>query len=482
VLDILNGLPTIVTGIFIFGLPVIGHQQSGWAGAVALAIIMLPIVARASHEVLALVPDTLKEGGLALGATRRRTVLRIVLPTATGGVITGPLLAVARVAGETAPLLFTCAIVGPGVQTTPSQALASIPVRIFELSGSSSKEQHAEAWAAALLLIVFVLLLSVAARCVRSLPGTDRTHAMSRDGHTDRATPMTVPQPQPQPQGPPSPSTQPITAPPPAARSAAMAEPVSTAPTREVELERLRAYYGQAEQVKGIDLKFEHSLVTAIIGPSGCGKSTIVRCINRMHEEIPGARAEGRVLLDGVDVYAPGIDVVAVRRAIGMVFQKPNPFPTMSIYDNVASGLRLTGAKRQGEETQRRVESALGSAGLWEEVKDRLSEPGISLSGGQQQRLCIARSLAVDPEVILMDEPCSALDPIATLRIEELIEELKSRVTIVIVTHNMQQAARVADRTAFMLDGRLVEVGSTQEIFTSPKDPRTEEYVTGKFG
>jgi phosphate transport system ATP-binding protein len=246
-----------------------------------------------------------------------------------------------------------------------------------------------------------------------------------------------------------------------------------------VRLEGLRAFYGKAEQVKGIDLDFHANEVTAIIGPSGCGKSTMIRCINRMHEEIPGARAEGRVMLADTDVYDPSVDVVAVRRAIGMVFQKPNPFPTMSIFDNVAAGLRLT-AKRG--DLQQKVERALRGAGLWEEVADRLSEPGAGLSGGQQQRLCIARSLAVDPEVILMDEPCSALDPIATLKIEELIEELKQRVTIVIVTHNMQQAARVADRTAFMLDGQLVEVGPTQDIFTKPSDSRTEEYVTGKFG
>jgi phosphate transport system ATP-binding protein len=199
-----------------------------------------------------------------------------------------------------------------------------------------------------------------------------------------------------------------------------------------------------------------------------------------MHEEIPGARAEGRVLLDDVDLYGSGVDVIAVRRAVGMVFQKPNPFPTMSVFDNVASGLRLTGVGRS--EVRGKVEAALRGAGLWDEVADRLSEPGVGLSGGQQQRLCIARSLAVDPEVLLMDEPCSALDPIATLKIEELIGRLKERVTIVIVTHNMQQAARVADRTAFMLSGEMVEVGATQEIFTTPSDPRTEEYVTGKFG
>jgi phosphate transport system ATP-binding protein len=249
-----------------------------------------------------------------------------------------------------------------------------------------------------------------------------------------------------------------------------------------VKLEALKAFYGDAEQVKGVDLEFRANEVTAIIGPSGCGKSTMVRCINRMHEEIPGAHAEGKVLLDGFDVYDPTVDVVAVRRAIGMVFQKPNPFPTMSIFDNVASGIRLSSGRLRGGELHAKVEQALRSAGLWDEVADRLQLPGAGLSGGQQQRLCIARSLAVDPEVILMDEPCSALDPIATLKIEELIDRLKRRVTIVIVTHNMQQAARVADRTAFMLDGGLVEVGPTEEIFTTPGDPRTEEYVTGKFG
>jgi phosphate transport system ATP-binding protein len=274
-----------------------------------------------------------------------------------------------------------------------------------------------------------------------------------------------------------------------AAASSATAADVAPTPAGKrgvgVTLDGLRAFYGQAEQVKGIDLEFRANEVTAIIGPSGSGKSTVVRCINRMHEEIPGARAEGRVLLDEADVYDPGVDVVAVRRAIGMVFQKPNPFPTMSVFDNVAAGLRLssTARARVGKpELHAKVESALRGAGLWDEVADRLDEPGAGLSGGQQQRLCIARSLAVEPEVILMDEPCSALDPIATLKIEELIDELKLRVTIVIVTHNMQQAARVADRTAFMLGGELVEVGPTQEIFTKPDDPRTEEYVTGKFG
>jgi phosphate transport system ATP-binding protein len=247
-----------------------------------------------------------------------------------------------------------------------------------------------------------------------------------------------------------------------------------------IDVKGLKAFYGASEAVHGIDITFPANEVTAIIGPSGCGKSTMVRCINRMHEEIPGAHAEGSVKLDTLDVYDSGVDVTVVRRLIGMVFQKANPFPTMSIFDNVASGMRLTGTK--GENMRERVHRALRAVGLWNEVKNRLNEPGIGLSGGQQQRLCIARTIAVEPEVILMDEPCSALDPVATLRIEELIDELKSRYTIVIVTHNMQQAARVANTTAFMLSGDLVEHGPTNEIFTNPKDERTERYVTGKFG
>jgi phosphate transport system ATP-binding protein len=267
------------------------------------------------------------------------------------------------------------------------------------------------------------------------------------------------------------------TAPRPAPERRRAGEVVSRA--RTVRLEGLHAYYGEQHAVKGVTLTYAANEVTAMIGPSGCGKSTVVRCINRMHEEIAGARAEGRVLLDDQDVYGTGVDVVSVRRTIGMVFQKPNPFPTMSIFDNVAAGLRLTG--RRGD-VRERVEQSLRGAGLWDEVKDRLKEPGMGLSGGQQQRLCIARTIAVQPEVIIMDEPASALDPISTLKIEELVLELKQRYTIVIVTHNMQQAARVADRTAFMLSGELVEVAGTDKIFTNPDDSRTEDYVTGRFG
>jgi phosphate transport system ATP-binding protein len=222
--------------------------------------------------------------------------------------------------------------------------------------------------------------------------------------------------------------------------------------------------------------------VTAIIGPSGCGKSTLIRCFNRMHEVVPGARVGGEVLLDGGDIYAPAVDPVEVRRRIGMVFQRPTPFPTMSVADNVAAGLRLNGVSLSRAARNRIVEQSLRQAALWDEVKDRLNRPGISLSGGQQQRLCVARALAVKPEVLLMDEPCSALDPISTARIEELLLELKENYTIVIVTHNMQQAARCSDFTAFMYAGQLIEFGETRQIFTNPTRRETEDYITGRFG
>jgi phosphate transport system ATP-binding protein len=246
------------------------------------------------------------------------------------------------------------------------------------------------------------------------------------------------------------------------------------------------AWYGSQLAIRNIVVGFEPRKVTAIIGPSGCGKSTLIRCLNRMHETVLGAGVRGSVLLDGQDIYAPNVDPVRVRRLIGMVFQKPNPFPMMSIYDNVAAGLKLNGLAR-GRAVDEIVERSLRSAALWDEVKDKLGKSGASLSGGQQQRLCIARTIAVEPQVVLMDEPCSALDPIATYKIEELIVQLKERYTIAVVTHNMQQASRVSDYTAFMLagedrTGELVEYGETRQLFTNPRDRRTEDYITGRFG
>jgi phosphate transport system ATP-binding protein len=251
-------------------------------------------------------------------------------------------------------------------------------------------------------------------------------------------------------------------------------------------VEKLNSYYGKFKAIEDVSLDFPKQNVTAIIGPSGCGKSTLLRSLNRMHEVIPGARTEGTVLLDGEDIYAPSMNPVVLRRRVGMVFQKANPFPSMSIYDNVASGLRLAGKvpKRHLDEV---VERSLTRAALWNEVKDKLKQSAFDLSGGQQQRLCIARAVAVQPEIVLMDEPASALDPISTLKIEDLMRELRNDYTIIIVTHNLQQAARVSDRTAFMLGGEdrighLIEYAPTSQMFTNPTDTRTEDYITGRFG
>ena len=256
---------------------------------------------------------------------------------------------------------------------------------------------------------------------------------------------------------------------------------------KRITFDDVNAFYGGFRAIADVSMTVEAKSITAFIGPSGCGKSTALRTINRMHEVIPGARVEGKILLDDDDVYGTGVDPVDIRRSVGMVFQRPNPFPTMSIYENVVAGLKLNG-RRKKSETDEVVERSLKGANLWNEVKDRLDRPGSSLSGGQQQRLCIARAIAVRPEVLLMDEPCSALDPISTLAIEDLMMELKDSYTIVIVTHNMQQAARVSDRTGFFTiegtgePGRLVEIDDTARIFANPSEKRTEDYITGRFG
>ena len=258
--------------------------------------------------------------------------------------------------------------------------------------------------------------------------------------------------------------------------------------SKRIEVRDLDVYYGTFRAVEGVSLTIEPRTVTAFIGPSGCGKSTFIRTLNRMHEVIPGARVDGEVLIDGNNLYGPGVDPVLVRRQVGMVFQRPNPFPTMSIRENVLAGVRLNNKKISRSDADDLVERSLRGANLWNEVKDRLDKPGSGLSGGQQQRLCIARTIAVSPEVILMDEPCSALDPISTLAIEDLIEELKKEYTIVIVTHNMQQASRVSDRTAFFniagtgKPGKLIEYNDTNMIFSNPSVQATEDYVSGRFG
>ena len=259
------------------------------------------------------------------------------------------------------------------------------------------------------------------------------------------------------------------------------ANETEAAPDLTFQVRHLSMWYAGKRAIENVSLDVVSKAVTAIIGPSGCGKSTFLRCLNRMHELVPRTRMEGKVLLAGEDLYSANVDPAIVRRRVGMVFQKSNPFPTMSIRENVIVGLRLNGVRDQ-RFLNERLEKSLRMAALWDEVKDDLHKAGTSLSGGQQQRLCIARALAVEPEVILMDEPCSALDPIATAKIEELINELRSRYTIVIVTHNMQQAGRVSDFTAFFYMGKLIEVGSTTKIFTNPTEKRTEDYITGRFG
>ena len=258
--------------------------------------------------------------------------------------------------------------------------------------------------------------------------------------------------------------------------------------SKRIEIKDLNVYYGNFLAVEGVSMAMEPRTVTAFIGPSGCGKSTLIRTLNRMHEVIPGARVDGEVLVDGNDLYGAGVDPVKVRREVGMVFQRPNPFPTMSIRENVLAGVKLNNTRMSKSDADDLVEKSLKGANLWKEVKDRLDKPGSGISGGQQQRLCIARAIAVQPEVILMDEPCSALDPISTLAIEDLIEELKEKYTIVIVTHNMQQASRVSDKTAFFniagtgMPGKLIEYNDTATIFSNPSVQATEDYVSGKFG
>ena len=464
-IDVMTGVPSIVFGLFIYIVLVISHTGgasfAAWKGAIAVALLMLPIVARSSEVVLMLVPDSLREAALALGAPRWRVVRRVVLPDGAAGTrhgiaaVGGP-----RDGGDRAAAVHRRRDVRDVVQ----------PQRADEQPAASDLHRHHQ-----------------------PASGGDRSGLGRRvDPRRDH--------PDPEPAGPTRLSKEQHGMIPPETSSkdqAAMStaggpsersqtEPRASKPTvvkksgHSVNLKGLNAYYGSTRSIKDVTIDFPANEVTALIGPSGSGKSTVVRCINRMHEEIPGARAEGSVMLDDLDVYSPEVDVTAVRRAIGMVFQKPNPFPTMSIFDNVAAGLRLTGTK--SGDLRDLVHRSLQSVGLWDEVKDRLNSPGIGLSGGQQQRLCIARTVAIEPEVILMDEPASALDPISTLKIEELIDELKERYTIVIVTHNMQQAARVANSTVFMLEGEVIEHDETNKIFTNPSDERTERYVTGKFG
>jgi len=449
----MSGVPSIVAGLFIFAVWMIqlGNAYSGIAGGFALTVLMIPTVARTSEEVLKLIPQDLREAGLALGATQWRTVAMVIIPAARSGLVTAIILGVARVVGETAPLLLT---VGgaDAINLNPGEGnMSAFPYYVWKNLLIGNENSISRAWLGVFVLMILVLIIFTLARYFSTARGNQSvaTHSLS-----DVAS----------------------------ARRAKVGQP--TAGSTGLEARGVHAWFGKKHVLEDISMDFFSGTVTALIGPSGCGKSTFIRILNRMHEFIPTAALAGQVLLDGKDVYEPGVDVTKIRLRVGMVFQKPNPFPSMTIKENVLSGLKL--AQIKIENADELLESCLRRAGLWDEVKDRLNEYGGALSGGQQQRLCIARSLAVNPQVLLMDEPCSALDPGSTLRIEETVRELAASMSIVIVTHNMQQAARVSDYTGFFLSdggpGRLIESGTTEEIFTNPKQKRTEDYVSGRFG
>ena len=417
--DILLSAPSIVVGLFIYEVMVapMGHF-SGWAGGVALAVLVIPVVVRTTEDMLTLVPNSLREAATSIGLPRSMSITRICYRAARAGMVTGVLLAVARISGETAPLLFT-SLNNQFWSTNLNAPMASLPVVIFQFALSPYKDWQALAWTGALIITLAVLALSITAR------------ALVIERTVMNVASVAVPDR--------SPTRQSI--------SAGLAEKVT--------IRDLDFFYGDARALKSISLPLYENKVTAFIGPSGCGKSTLLRVLNRMYDLYPNQRATGEVMFDGANILSPKQDLNLLRARIGMVFQKPTPFP-MSIYENIAFGIRLY-ERLPKSELDGRVETSLRRAALWDEVKDKLGANGQSLSGGQQQRLCIARTVAVRPEVILFDEPCSALDPISTAKIEELIDELTDDYTIVIVTHNMQQAARVSDFTAFMYLGELIE-------------------------
>ena len=448
--DVLNGVPSIVIGIFAYGLAVLPVKHFS-ALAPSRWLIMLPTVTRTTEELLRLVPETLREAALGLGVPKWRATLRIVLRTAAPGIVTGAMLAVARIGGETAPLLFTAfnnRFWGRGLD----EPVASLPVQIYTYAVSPYEDWHRQAWAAALVLVGFVFVFSVLARVDAGSKGC--TH-MSDTLEASVDVPAAAHGgPDSWPGGPSKPSRR-------GAAAHGVAQAQLLRPCR-----------------PGTSAAIPEKTVTAFTGPRP--RRAIPPLPEPDERHHPGHARRRRGAPRGQNIYAPTIDIVGLRRSVGMVFQKSNPFPK-SIFDNVAYGLKINGLCSRSEMPDR-VEKALRRSALWEEVKDRLDTSAMGLSGGQQQRLCIARALAVEPEVLLMDEPCSALDPIATTKVEELIHELKVDFTIVIVTHNMQQAARVSESTAFFMLGRLVEHDRTEKIFTNPGQKITEDYITGRFG
>ena len=444
--DILLSAPSIVVGLFVYTIVVAQMQHfSGWAGVIALALLQVPIVIRTTENMLKLVPDSLREAAYALGTPKWKMISAITLKASVSGIMTGILLAIARIAGETAPLLFT-ALSNQFWSTDMMQPIANLPVTIFKFAMSPFAEWQQLAWAGVLIITLCVLLLNILARVIFAKKTRLIFCGAATAALNEEEIEMSM---------------------------------VNTAPGK-ISVRNLNFYYGKFHALKNINLDITKNQVTAFIGPSGCGKSTLLRTFNKMFELYPEQRAEGEILLDGDNILTNTQDIALLRAKVGMVFQKPTPFP-MSIYDNIAFGVRLF-EKLSRADMDERVQWALTKAALWNETKDKLHQSGYSLSGGQQQRLCIARGIAIRPEVLLLDEPCSALDPISTGRIEELITELKQDYTVVIVTHNMQQAARCSDHTAFMYLGELIEFSNTDDLFTKPAKKQTEDYITGRYG
>ena len=418
--ETLAGIPSIIYGLvgMLFFAQMLGFQTSLLSGGCTLVIMILPTIIRTTQESLKTVPQSYREGALGLGATKWYMIRTIILPSSVDGIVTGCILSIGRIVGESAALLFTAGVgtvVANNIFSAFTRSGGTLSVALYMYV--SERGEFDVGFAIAAILMLLVLCINGAAK---------------------------------------------------------LESPII------LQTNRLKLYYGAFEALKGIDMQIPEKQITAFIGPSGCGKSTFLKTLNRMNDLVPGVRIEGEVLYNGRDIFSKEVDVTWLRKKIGMVFQKPNPFP-MSIYDNIAYGPRLHGTHSKAELNDL-VEKSLRGAALWDEVKDRLKKSALGLSGGQQQRMCIARALAVEPDVLLMDEPTSALDPASTMRIEELMASLKESYTVVIVTHNMQQAARISDKCAFFLVGDLIEFGETEQVFSMPKDKRTEDYITGRFG
>ena len=462
--DVLLSAPSILVGLFVYELLVKPfHGFSGWAGAVALALIAAPVVTRTTEDVLKLQARQLRESGIALGTPVWTTIRLIMWRAAGGGIVTGALLAFAPHLGRDGaaalhraeqPVLQPQHVQADGQPADGDLQLCALRLRRLAPAGLGGRPPHR-----------------------RHGAGHQHTGARAEPGAEQPMTSTVTPIPVAADAGPPSAAAEREAAA--AGRFETHVEPLAASQVK-LETRALNFHYGKTRSLHEVSLPFKRNGITALIGPSGCGKSTLLRALNRIYALYAGQRAEGEVLLDGENILDRGVDLATLRSRIGMVFQQPTPFP-MSIYDNVAFGVRLY-EKLSRADMDARVEESLRRSALWEEVKDKLKTSGLGLSGGQQQRLCVARGVAVRPEVLLLDEPASALDPISTAKLEETLVELKRDLTVVIVTHNLQQAARISDNAAFMYLGRLIEFAPTAQLFDNPRVSRTADYITGRFG